>query len=102
MVVFFLVGEAGLDFHFASQNKGSATSSRRRHHPTQFQIVIHFSSQSCRLRSEMNGLSHGLKKATGLFLHQSADWCRPFKSHIPKKKAHPIGCAFFFGGRGGS
>ena len=60
-VLSFLVGEAGLDFHFALQNKGSATSSRRWYHPTQFQIVIHFSSQSYRLRSEMNGLSHGLK-----------------------------------------
>ena len=34
------------------------------------------------MRSEIRGLSHGLKKCPpDTFLHQSADWCRSFESH---------------------
>jgi len=33
-----------------------------------------------------NGFSHGLKKCPpDTFLHQSADWCRPFESLSPSK-----------------
>lgn len=41
-------------------------------------------SQTYGLRSAIHGLSHGLKIAHSQFLHQFANWCRPFESHYPQ------------------
>jgi len=37
------------------------------------------------------------KQSTGLFLHQSADWCYPFKSYAPIKKVRRQKSTDFFG-----
>ena len=52
-----------------------------------FTIKINPVSQSYGLRPGIYGLSHGLTKCPpDTWLHQSADWCRPFKSRSYQKK----------------
>ena len=47
-------------------------------------------SQSYGLRPEIEGFSHGLTNSPpDCLLHQSVDWCRPFKSALTNKKEHP-------------
>ena len=49
-------------------------------YPQRYRKMVH-SPQSYRLSPVIHGLSHGLKKCPpDTFLHQSADWCRPFES----------------------
>ena len=57
-----------------------------------------------RMRSEIHGLSHGLKKCPPDTFLPSLRSGRPFKSRLRKQKenGYPFGYPFLFGARGGT